>query len=87
MWAVPQLPPSQKSSNFISLPLNPIPRRTCSLRPTPMLKLRRANLLADLVSCYRPVNSQELLALERIAPGTALAHHSAPFEPIIGELQ
>jgi hypothetical protein len=81
MWAVPQLPPSQKSSNFISLPLNPIPR------PTPMLKLRRANLLADLVSCYRPVNSQELLALERIAPGTALAHHSAPFEPIIGELQ
>ena len=40
----PNLPKdhSQKSSNFISLPLNPLPIRASSPHPTPMLKLRRA---------------------------------------------
>jgi hypothetical protein len=33
---------SQKSSNFISLPLNAPPIRASSPHPTPMLKLRRA---------------------------------------------
>jgi hypothetical protein len=40
----PNLPKdhSQNSSNFISLPLSPLPIPTSSPHPTPMLKLRRA---------------------------------------------